>query len=230
MTVFEIGKIYGTRKGSKIRIAKVTKTFVEFNWMHDDGEGNILFNQQCLELQRASIKHNVNGDYVKVGYREGAIESMQDIDEAVYKAETIQIKAAQEKAAQDEADRIANDPRTMFGKSIDFTPLFNHIREFTGHANLDFAKPELEVSRRDYWSIKWQSNEINLAELGVFGRILKSCIVAPFSNQISIDKDSGECRYWTTVHIHYEHKDGGSNGMDLFTARFEKGEWIFQSR
>jgi len=116
-------------------------------------------------------------------------------------------------------------PEMKFGSEINFTELFIYVKQFTGQ-DLTFTNPKVKCVN-GYWRIEWKSSSIDPASLGVFGKILDYCIVEPFNSQII--KIDNVCRYWSTVHISYQHKDGGSNGMKLFTAIHEDGKWLFRN-
>jgi len=229
MKKFEIGKVYGINGKAKIRVVTISKSDICFNRLFENEDGDFNINTN-YEAEIVKIKKDKEGnEFIKStnGLTNGwYAENL--IDEAEHKASALKTKALKEAAAKAEADRIANAPEMKFGTAIDFTELFDYIKQFTGHANLTFTNNGVEcTTRRNYWSIKWQSSEIAPAELGVFGKILSSCVVSPFNNEIS-NKD-GVCSYWTTVHISYRHKSGGSNGMELFTARFVNGKWSFSA-
>jgi len=117
------------------------------------------------------------------------------------------------------------EEKKEFANCIKFDELFRHAEIFTGMA-LTFSKPEL-VEKRGIVSFRFQSNNIAPA-CGVFGKIFEYCKVENFSNEVFEDKETGQLVYTVCVHISYEHHNGGSNGMWLFTGRFQNGEWIFQ--
>jgi len=113
-----------------------------------------------------------------------------------------------------------------FGKGIDFSGLFRHAELFSGMA-LTFSKPEVREGRGGGVHIEFQSNNI-AASCGIFGKILEYCVIEPFSNSVFEDEETGELRYWASIHITYQHHAGGSNGMDLFSARYSNGVWEFE--
>jgi len=117
------------------------------------------------------------------------------------------------------------EEKKEFANGIDFSGLFRHAEIYSG-TELTFSKPEV-TERRGVVSIEFQSN--NIADTcGIFGKILEYCKVENFSSEVCEDKESGELRYWVSVHVSYQHHNGGSNGMELFTARYQNGEWFFR--
>jgi len=223
MTKFEVGKVYGTKWIARIRIESVNG-YATFWYQEEDEVGNFVNNTYCEKAARLKIRKGGNdNEYVELD-RGRYISSNDLIDEDQYIIDKAEAKAAREEAKRLEAERIANAPEMKFGQSIDFAELFNYIEQFVG-SKLSFTKPEVERRRYD-WRIHWHSGEVDPGSIGIFGKILKSCVVAPFGNAIVKDED-GSFRYWVSVHVHYEHKAGGSNGMELFTARYENGKWSF---
>jgi len=118
------------------------------------------------------------------------------------------------------------EEKKEFADSIDFSELFRHAEIFSG-MKLTFGKPEVKERRGQVVSIYFQSDNI-AATCGIFGKILEYCQIENFSSEVYEDEESGELRYWVSVHISYQHHSGGSNGMELFTARYQNGEWTFK--
>jgi len=118
------------------------------------------------------------------------------------------------------------EEKKEFANGIDFSGLFSHAEIFSG-MELTFNKPEIRERRGGIVGIEFQSNNI-ASTCGIFGKILEYCVIENFSNEVFEDEESGELRYWVSVNISYQHHNGGSNGMWLFTARYQNGEWSFQ--
>ena len=67
-------------------------------------------------------------------------------------------------------------------------------------------------------------------QTGAFAGILENCCIGSFSNRVFNDKETNEPGYWVQVNIQYQHKDGGSNGMEVVTAWYTDAKgWIFRN-
>jgi len=117
-----------------------------------------------------------------------------------------------------------NMERVAFAETIDFTELFDHVTAFA-NVGCNFFQPEISTNRSDVY-ITFMSDDIT-AQTGPFAAILKHCYIYSFSNSVFRDKNNGEIGYWVSVNIRYEHKDGGSNGMEMVRALFRNGKWEF---
>ena len=54
---------------------------------------------------------------------------------------------------------------------------------------------------------------------GLFKKVLKECNITFFNNSLFIlsnDDQSNKHIFWAGVHLSYQHKDGGTNGMRIF--------------
>jgi hypothetical protein len=119
------------------------------------------------------------------------------------------------------------EEKIEFGKNIDFAELFRHAELFSGMA-LTFSEPKVREGHSGGVHIEFQSNNIS-DSCGIFGKILEYCVIHTFSNSVFEDDKIGELKYWASIHISYQHHDGGSNGMDLFSAKYSKsGGWEFK--
>jgi len=116
------------------------------------------------------------------------------------------------------------EEKIEFANSIDFSELFRHAEEFTGVA-LTFSKPEMQADGERVF-ISFRSNNI-APSCGAFGKILEYCVVENFSSAVFENEDTGELKYCVSVHISYQHHAGGRNGMELFIATYNNGEWHF---
>ena len=119
----------------------------------------------------------------------------------------------------------ANEDFVAFAQSIDFTELFDHIKAFA-NVNCDFYPPEITTRHGDV-HISFMSEDIT-NQTGVFATILECCYIHSFSNRVFKSKDTEELGYWVSVSLRYEHKDGGSNGMEMVHAWYHSGEWEFR--
>jgi len=111
-----------------------------------------------------------------------------------------------------------------YARNIDFTGLFRYAETFT-QTVLTFDKPEINESS-GVISVNFKSENI-AHTCGLFGQILESCTVESSSNYV-VENYDGDLRYWVQVSVRYTHKDGGSNGMDLFRAFYENDTWTFR--
>ena len=117
-----------------------------------------------------------------------------------------------------------NEELVTFAKTIDFTELFEHVRAFAG-VGCEFHQPEITTNRGNVY-ISCMSSDI-AAFCGPFAAILERCYFYSFSNGVFKDKETGKPGYWVSLNIRYEHKDGGSNGMDVVRAWYKNGAWEF---
>jgi hypothetical protein len=120
-----------------------------------------------------------------------------------------------------------NKGKVDFAQSINFTELFTQIQGLT-KVKCEFEKPEISITRGNVY-IKFYSNDI-AEQTGAFAAILKECYFYSFSNGVTTDKETNEMFYWVSVTMQYQHKDGGSNGMEVTTATYtEKNGWHFRN-
>jgi hypothetical protein len=118
----------------------------------------------------------------------------------------------------------SNEKLVAFAQTIDFSALFDHIKDFA-NIDCDFHQPAIITSGGGV-HITFISDDIK-SQTGPFAVILKRCYIQSFSNGVVKDKETGEPKYWVSVSIRYEHKDGGSNGMDMVRAWYKNGTWEF---
>lgn len=115
-----------------------------------------------------------------------------------------------------------NDELVLFAQTLEFDELFDHVKSFL-KVNCTFYQPEITTkSGRVY--VSFMSDDIT-DQTGPFAAILERCCVHSFSNGIFKDNESGEPCYWVSVSIRYDHKDGGSNGMEALVASYRDGKW-----
>jgi len=119
-----------------------------------------------------------------------------------------------------------NEDLVAFAQTIDFTALFSHVKEVT-KVDCNFHQPEIDITRGSVY-ICFTSDDI-ASQTGAFAAILKQCYLASFSNGVFKDKETEGLGYWVQVSIRYEHKDGGSNGMEVVTAQYtDVNGWMFR--
>jgi len=120
-----------------------------------------------------------------------------------------------------------NEDLIAFAQTIDFTQLFEHTKEFA-KVDCTFHQPEITTIRGNV-HIGFMSTDIT-EQTGAFAAILERCYLASFSNRVHTNTETGELGYWVQVSIQYEHKGGGTNGMEVTTARYtENGGWTFRN-
>lgn len=120
-----------------------------------------------------------------------------------------------------------NQEHIAFAQTIDFSELFNHTKAFTG-VTCNFNLPEISTVRGNV-HITFTSENI-VEQTGPFKAILKNCNFSSFSNGVSRNQNTNELQYWVSVDIMYNHKDGGSNGMEVVRAFYtESTGWIFHN-
>ena len=120
-----------------------------------------------------------------------------------------------------------NEDLINFAQTIDFTELFEQIKNFTG-IKCSFYQPEIQEDKSGVY-INIMSADIT-RQAGLFAAILKKCYLHSFNNGVYRNGESGELGYGVNVNIRYEHKDGGSNGMDVVSAYYTESKgWIFRN-
>jgi len=119
-----------------------------------------------------------------------------------------------------------NEELVAFAQTIDFTELFEHIKMFA-KVNCNFYQPEITTSKHGEVFISFMSDDIT-GQAGAFAAILERCGIHSFSNGVYRDRETDEIRYWVIASIQYEHKDGGSNGMQVTRAWYTDSDgWVF---
>lgn len=122
----------------------------------------------------------------------------------------------------------SNEALVNFAQTIDFAELFDHIKGFV-KIDCGFQQPEINTGRTGEVYITFQSEDIT-HQTGTFSFILKECVLGAFSNSVYREKETGELGYWVSVSLQYQHKDGGSNGMDVCRAWYTDSKgWIFKN-
>lgn len=111
-----------------------------------------------------------------------------------------------------------------FAQIIDFMALYKRIKA-SARVACSFGRPEINISKGNI-HIEFISENI-ACQTGPFSAILERCYIHSFSNSVFKDKDTGDLKYWVSVHIRYEHKGGGENGMEMGTALYCDGKWEF---
>jgi hypothetical protein len=120
-----------------------------------------------------------------------------------------------------------NEEMVLFAQTINFAELFNHIKGYM-NVDCDFHQPEITTSQGTV-HIRFMSHDI-ASQTGAFATILERAYLSSFNNYVYTDKETGEPSYWVTVSIQYEHKNGGSNGMDVATAWYKASTgWVFRN-
>ena len=120
-----------------------------------------------------------------------------------------------------------NEELVNFAQTINFEELFNHAKAYA-KVNCEFHQPEISTTRGDV-HISFMSHDI-ASQTGAFAAILERCSLSSFSNKVYADKETGEIGYWVQVSIQYEHKGGGSNGMEVLTAWYKDSTgWTFRN-
>lgn len=140
-----------------------------------------------------------------------------------------------EEEALKELDRLAsldvkkftNEDKKQFAEAIDTTGLTNKIKEFTGINNIEIKYDIKPDKYNDSYYLAFESNDIK-DSCGVFGKVMKYCVVDNFSSSITTNRDKTALRAWCSVHLSYQHKDGGMNGVELFTAFWDGSNWEFK--
>ena len=120
-----------------------------------------------------------------------------------------------------------NEELVTFSQTIDFSELFQHVKNLV-KVECSFYQPEITTNRGDVY-IRFMSDDI-ASQTGAFASILENANISSFSNGVYKDKETGEPGYWVQVNIQYQHKGGGSNGMEVVTAWYTDGKgWVFKN-
>ena len=120
-----------------------------------------------------------------------------------------------------------NQEHITFAQTIDFEPLFDHIRAFA-KVDCDFGTPEIWTDRVGEVHISYESEELS-NQTGPFAAILKECRIGSFSSNVFSKKETGEPGYFGSASLQYQHKDGGSNGMEVIRCSYSDSDgWIFR--
>jgi hypothetical protein len=123
------------------------------------------------------------------------------------------------KKAEDEGKEFTQE---MFD-SIDWAPLESEIEKTVG-TKVTLEKTRVK-SRSEGYYVKIKSQ--NLADKsGVLSSVFKEVQIDNFGGSYNFEKDY----LWVLVHFSWEHKGGGSNGTELFTAwyEFKTKTWQFR--
>ena len=122
-----------------------------------------------------------------------------------------------------------------FGKNIDFTPLFDKIKEKLGLDCIEFDTPILcDYNRKDmgYGNLHVRCKSENIVKhAGVFTSIMDELHIAFGSTCIYYSKEVEQVILWAVIDFTYSFAEGGSNGNELCAACYsEKDEWTIRFR
>jgi hypothetical protein len=109
-----------------------------------------------------------------------------------------------------------------FSETMPDEDMYKVAEEVSGIKGLKFTKT-MENNYQGQPYSKYQSNDIK-DQSGVFSAVLKEARIETFNSSFSIDENTGEPRYWGSLVLRYEHKGGGSNGMDLLNIEYNRKE------
>ena len=59
---------------------------------------------------------------------------------------------------------------------------------------------------------------------GIFAHVLSACKIDTFSSCLTYTPETGY-RIWFTLHLSYQHFNGGSNGMNIASFCFDGKKW-----
>ena len=59
---------------------------------------------------------------------------------------------------------------------------------------------------------------------GIFSKVLIKCRIDTFGSEITYTPENG-FKVWFTLHLSYQHFEGGENGMNIACFRFENRKW-----
>ena len=69
-----------------------------------------------------------------------------------------------------------------------------------------------------------ESEQDLVGSAGIFSRVLIKCRIDTFGSEITYTQEDGYT-VWFTLHLSYQHFEGGENGMNIARFRFKNGEW-----
>ena len=106
-------------------------------------------------------------------------------------------------------------------EKLDLTRLSGLVEEQLG-MNPEFGNVKVTEQRSGGLYLEF----VNTKEVdaGVFGKMCKRFQVVGFGNE-------NEEGIWVRIHFDYDHKGGGSNGIQIGNGHYDslKDEWIYQS-
>lgn len=114
-----------------------------------------------------------------------------------------------------------------FAESIPMNELFSHIKNLTGLPDLIFTSKIVE-DRYGYPRIIFESQDI-ADKVGFLKLIFKELKISNFNSNIVYEEETDTFIYWCTVAMDYTHPGGGSNGKTFLTARYNHGNWEFET-
>src|SRR5574344_580038 len=69
-----------------------------------------------------------------------------------------------------------------------------------------------------------ESEQDLVGSSGIFAKVLTKCKIDTFNSCLTYTPEGGY-KVWFTLHLSYQHFNGGSNGMGIASFWFENGEW-----
>ena len=69
-----------------------------------------------------------------------------------------------------------------------------------------------------------ESEQDLVGSAGIFSRVLIKCRIDTFGSEITYTPEDG-FKVWFTLHLSYQHFEGGENGMNIASFRFENRKW-----
>ena len=104
----------------------------------------------------------------------------------------------------DQLDRLISDVTAIWGQTITMCYRVSEGR----------SEPRFEA----------ESEQDLVASSGIFSRVLIKCRIDTFGSEITYTQEDGYT-VWFTLHLSYQHFEGGENGMNIARFRFKNGEW-----
>ena len=113
-------------------------------------------------------------------------------------------EAIREALNTDRLDRLIRDATAIWGQTI---TMRYSVSEGRSGARFD-AESEQDL----------------VGSSGIFSRVLIKCRIDTFGSEITYTQEDG-FTVWFTLHLRYQHFEGGENGMNIARFRFKNGEW-----
>ena len=113
-----------------------------------------------------------------------------------------------------------------FVLSIDFTPLFDHVRGML-NADIKFKQPEISNVYQQHVVLNIVS-ECVLSYVGIVATVIDSCVVEGFQAGAHKIKETGEFTFGVSMELYFPHRGPGRTNLPIVWAEYTaKNGWTF---
>lgn len=114
----------------------------------------------------------------------------------------------------------------LVSHQIDFSGLEREITAKLGVKDLKLTGEIYQHPRSEKLHVRFESNELR-NQVGIMYHTFKSVTISNFSTSWVEEQNC----FWISVHFHYVHISGGTNGSDLFDSYYypETKTWEFKN-